>query len=92
MQPGSWLGPLSVLMKGKRCRCPVDGREYPRSRFIRHSAHRGASMWGVQLVDRCDQYCRFGRWLFGCLAIPRPRSQMRSVRSSMHARWATPPR
>ena len=34
----------------------------------------------------------FGRWLCGCSAIPRPRSQTPTTRSRMRARSATPPR
>ena len=37
------------------------------------------------------QSCATGRWLCGCLAIPRPRSQTPTTRSRMRARSAKPP-
>ena len=38
------------------------------------------------------QSCPIGRWLCGCLAIPRPRSQTQTTRSRMRARSAKLPR
>ena len=38
------------------------------------------------------QSCPFGRWLCGCLAIPRPRSRTLTMRSGMRARSVKPPR
>ena len=53
--------------------------------------HRRA---GDAIWHRCQSgsLVLIGRWLCGCLAIPRPRSRTPSTRSRMRARSAKPPR
>ena len=78
----------SLLFTGRHRGRPSALRSGDRALRSCRASSAGDAIWPRH---RGWQSCAIGRWLCGCLAIPRPRSRTQIKRSRMRARSAKPP-